>query len=69
MNPNENIECDVCAEILRRGGMKIHRMLWNFWALVNAKLCFKYNLFELNSDNIYKLRHTMMQGDFENCFY
>ena len=44
-------------------------MSLNCKALVNVKLYFKYNIFELSCDNIYKLRHTMMYGDFENCFY
>ena len=44
-------------------------MSLNCKALVNVKLYFKYNIFELSCGNIYKLRHTMMYGDFENCFY
>ena len=63
------IGCDVCGEILRRGGMKTHRMSLKCKALVNIKLYLSYNLFEFNCDNIYKLRHTTMYGDFENCFY
>ena len=67
-NPNQKIGCDVCGKILRRGYMKKkHRMPLNCKALVNVKLYFEYNRFELSCDNIYKVRHTMMYGDFENC--
>ena len=38
LNRHESIECDVCGKILRRGGMKIHRMSLKCKALVNIKL-------------------------------
>ena len=42
VSPNEKMGCAVCGKILRRGGMKMHRMSLKCKALkaFNIKLCY-----------------------------
>jgi len=65
----ENVVCDVCNKSLTRNGLYRHRMSLNCKGNVNYKLYFKFNLFDLDIDNIYKLRYTMLHGDFDGAFY
>ena len=68
-DPSEIVECDVCCKTLRRDWMKKHIMSLNCKAYVNVKLYFKFNLFDLDIENISKLKHTMLYGDFDGAFY
>ena len=65
----EDVVCDLCCKTCRRDYMRKHRMSLNCKAYVNYKLYFKFNLFDLDIDNICKLRHTMLHGDFDGAFY
>ena len=44
-------------------------MSLNCKAYVNVKIYFQFNLFDLDIDNISKLKHTMLYGDFDGAFY
>ena len=68
-DPSEIVECDVCCKTLRRDVLKRHRMTLNCKGKVNVKLYFKFNLFDLYIENISKLKHTMLYGDFDGAFY
>ena len=67
--PYEDVVCDLCCQTCRRDYMSRHRMSLNCKGNVNYKLYFKFNLFDLDIDNICKLRHTMLHGGFDGAFY
>ena len=67
--PYEDVVCDLCCQTCRRDYMSRHRMSLNCKGNVNYKLYFKFNLFDLDIDNICKLRHTMLHGNFDGALY